>query len=273
MEKLNAYNVRKCIVVSVGLYPGNARQTLVRAGPVGGDVVFLVNSEPRTVPEEVLRGGRLQPTDTMKVLHRFIKEIDREVNVVDVWLDPRDGIAINVARLRSLVEDYAPCRVIIGMAGGFRWLSAALMFLALALASVGNYVGVAVDSVYTMLEEESPSVRALFKNVEERVIPWPVVPRLAEISDRREYSILRLIGLGKHRAKEILRELNKDCKKPGGCISMATVQRILVKLTRKGLINYRKQGKAHYYELGLLGTMLVTRVKAQQDTTSNKPTT
>lgn len=131
MEKLS---VKKCVVVSVGLYPGNAKHALARAGPVGGDVVFLVNSEPRTVPEEVLRGGgrRRQPMDTMEAIHSFINELDSEINIVDVWLDPRDGLVTSVAKLRSLIEGYAPCRVIIGMAGGFRWLSTALMFLALA---------------------------------------------------------------------------------------------------------------------------------------------
>ncbi|WP_054856837.1 hypothetical protein [Vulcanisaeta sp. JCM 16159] len=245
MEKLS---VRKCVVVSVGLYPGNAKHALARAGPVGGDVVFLVNSEPRIVPEGILRGRREQPIQAMEALHKFINELDSEVNVVDVWLDPKDGIATSVARLRSLIETYVPCRVIISMAGGFRWLSAALMFLALALASVGPYVGVVVDSVFAMLEEESPSVRALFRSVEERVVPWPVVPRLASLT-YDEYRVLKLIGLGRHRAKDIHGELNRDCKKPGGCISMATVQRTLVKLIKKGLIGYEKRGRAHYYEL------------------------
>ncbi|WP_243680244.1 CopY family transcriptional regulator [Vulcanisaeta souniana] len=193
MEKLS---VKKCVVVSVGLYPGNAKHALARAGPVGGDVVFLVNSEPRTVPEEVLRGGgrRRQPMDTMEAIHSFINELDSEINIVDVWLDPRDGLVTSVAKLRSLIEGYAPCRVIIGMAGGFRWLSTALMFLALALVSVGPYVGITVDSVFAMLEEESPSVRALFRSVEERVIPWPVIPRLADLAFD-EYRVIRLIGL------------------------------------------------------------------------------
>ncbi len=92
-----------------------------------------------------------------------------------------------------------------------------MMFLALALSSVGRYVGVAVDSVFVMLEEESPSVRALFRNVEERVIPWPVVPRLADLT-YDEYRVLKLIGSGMHRAKDIHGELNRDCKKPGGVV-------------------------------------------------------
>ncbi len=56
-------------------------------------MVFLVNSEPRVVPEEVLRGGgRRQPTEAMEVLRRFVNELDSGgVEVVDVWLDPRDG--------------------------------------------------------------------------------------------------------------------------------------------------------------------------------------
>ncbi|WP_054854899.1 hypothetical protein [Vulcanisaeta sp. JCM 16161] len=129
-------------------------------------------------------------------------------------------------------------------------------------SSVGPYVGVAVDSVFAMLEEESPSVRALFRSVEERVVPWPVVPRLASLT-YDEYRVLKLIGLGRHRAKDIYGELNRDCRKPGGCISMATVQRILVRLIKKGLIGYEKRGKAHYYELTPLGLMLVGRAKTQ----------
>ncbi len=43
---------------------------------MGGDVVFLVNSEPRTVPESVLRGGRKQPIEAMGDLRRFVNELD-----------------------------------------------------------------------------------------------------------------------------------------------------------------------------------------------------
>ncbi len=48
---------------------------------------------------------------------------------------------------------------------------------------------------------------------------------------------------------------------------MATVQRILVKLIRKGgLIGYEKRGgKAHYYGLKPLGLMLVGVAKAPRE--------
>ncbi|WP_243680243.1 hypothetical protein [Vulcanisaeta souniana] len=59
-----------------------------------------------------------------------------------------------------------------------------------------------------------------------------------------------------------MNEYNKDCKKVSGCMSMAKIQRILVKLVRKRLIKYEKRGgKAHHYELTPLGMMLVGIVK------------
>lgn len=92
MEKLN---VRKCVMISVGLYPGNARQALARAGPVGGDVVFLVNSEPREVPREALRGRWKQPpVEAMEALHKFVNELDSGIEVVDVWLDLGMGLRV-----------------------------------------------------------------------------------------------------------------------------------------------------------------------------------
>ena len=249
MEKLKG---KKCSIISVGFYPGNALQALAKTLPI--DVVFLVNSEPKN--ERAMRAME----DIHKFINEFSSKVGSEVTTIDLWLDPKDGIVNAVARLRSTIEEYAPCSITIGMAGGLRWLSATLMFLALTLSSVGKYVGVTVDYVYTMLEEESRSIRTLFRTIEERTIPWPTIPKLVDLTFD-EYNVLKLIGLGKHRAKDIHSELNKNCKRPSGCISMATIQRILVKLVKKGLISYEKRGKAHYYDLKPLGTMIIGKLK------------
>jgi len=256
LEKLS----RRCVVVSVGLYPGNAKVALVSVGLYDGDVVVLVNSEPRVVPENVVRGRRRQPTEAMETLHKFVGEAFEglRVEVRDVWLDPKLGLVANVAMLRSFIESYAPCDVVIAMAGGLRWLSSALMFLAVALNTVGGFVGVRVDRVFTMLEEESPSIRALFRGVE-RIVEWPFVPVMAELTEE-EYRVLRLVGDGINKAKRIKEEYNaRYCQGRKECISLPTIERILIKLRRKGLVNYEPTGKAYRWHLTPMGQLLVEK--------------
>ena len=266
-EKLN----RKCVVVSVGLYPGNARVALMSVGLYDGDVVILVNSEPRSVPESVIRGRRRQPTEAMESLRKFISEAFEGLNIEvrDVWLDPKLGLMTNVAMLRSIIEGYVPCDVIIAMAGGLRWLSSALMFLAIALNTVGRFISVRVDKVFTMLEEESPSIRALFKGVE-RFIEWPFIPAMAELT-REEYSVLKLVGEGVEKAKYIHKEYNsRFCKsRYKECISMPTVERILVKLRRKNLVKFEASGKAYRYYLTPVSVMLVGKPMEQPQNSKN----
>ncbi len=209
-----------------------------------------------------IRGMLGQPTEAMETLHRFISESfeDLSIDIRDEWLDPRLGLVHNVALLRSLVEDLAPCRAVIVIAGGLRWLSAALMFLSLTLATAGGFTNIKIEPVQTMLEEESPSIRALFKGTE-RIITWPFVPRLVDLT-LNEYIVLKQIASGRRRAKELHGELNKDCRRPRGCVSMATIQRILTKLVRKGLVTHEHRGKGFLYNLTPLGMMLVERPKA-----------
>jgi len=258
-------------VVSVGLYPGNARVALMSVGLYDGDVVILVNSEPRSVPESVIRGRRRQPTEAMESLRKFISEAFEGLNIEvrDVWLDPKLGLMTNVAMLRSIIEGYVPCDVIIAMAGGLRWLSSALIFLAIALNTVGRFISVRVDKVFTMLEEESPSIRALFKGVE-RFIEWPFIPAMAELT-REEYSVLKLVGEGVEKAKYIHKEYNsRFCKsRYKECISMPTVERILVKLRRKNLVKFEASGKAYRYYLTPVSVMLVGKPMEQPQNSKN----
>jgi len=258
-------------VVSVGLYPGNAEIALMSVGFHDGDVVILVNSEPRSVPESVIRGRRRQPTEAMETLRKFISETFKSLNIEvrDVWLDPKLGLMANVAMLRSIIESYAPCDVIIAMAGGLRWLSSALMFLAIALNTVGRFISVRVDKVFTMLEEESPSIRALFKGVE-RFIEWPFIPAMAELT-REEYSVLKLVGEGVEKAKYIHKEYNsRFCQsRYKECISMQTVERILVKLRRKNLVKFEASGKAYRYYLTPVSVMLVGKPMEQPQNSKN----
>ncbi len=245
-------------MVSVGLYPGNAKVALMSVGLYDGDVVILVNSEPRAVPENVIRGKRRQPTEAMEALHKFVSEAFEglRVEVRDMWLNPRLGLVANVAMLRSFIESYAPCDVVIAMAGGLRWLSSALMFLAIALNTVGRFVGVRVDRVFAMLEEESPSIRALFRGVE-RIVEWPFVPVMAGLTEE-EYRVLKLVSEGVNKAKRIKEEYNTRYRQGGReCISLATIERVLIKLRRKGLVNYEPTGKAYRWYLTPMGQLLV----------------
>jgi hypothetical protein len=84
--------------------------------------------------------------------------------------------------LGSMIEGNAPCDVVIGIAGD-RWVTTVLSFLAMTLATVGGFVNINVDRVFTMPGDKDEPV------------DWPIAPRLVDLS-LVEYRVLRLICSG-----------------------------------------------------------------------------
>lgn len=223
--------------MSVGLDASDAKTVLFSVGLSNGDVVVLVSSEPRTVTGKAVDSVRKFLSDAV------------EVDVRVVWLDPTRGVAEGVATVRSVLETLSPCTAIIADAGGPRWVSAVLTFLAMALKTVGRYVGVTVEKVLTVLES---NVASSLPGAD-WVMEWVVVPPFFELS-KLEYTVLRLIAGGARTAREIHAVLNA----PGaqGGVSMIAVQRALMELREKRLVRYERDGRAYRYELTDFGKML-----------------
>ncbi len=145
----------------------------------------------------------------------------------------------SVSTLRGMIETNAPCDVVIGIAGD-RWVTTILSFLAMTLATVGGFVNINVDRVFIMPGEKGEPVN------------WPIVPRLIDLS-LVEYRVLRLICSGYSLAKEITKGY---ASKFNETISLPAVERTLVKLRVKGLVNGKHSGRALVYEETELGRIL-----------------
>jgi DNA-binding transcriptional ArsR family regulator len=147
-----------------------------------------------------------------------------------------------VAGLRSFIEDYAPCSIVIGIAGD-RWVTTVLSFLAMTLATVGGFTNISVDRVFTMPDKGEP-------------VNWPIAPRLINIS-QTEYRVLRLICDGHALAKEVTKAYGEAFKEG---VSIQAVERVLAKLRVKRLVEARQSGKAYAYEASQLGRLIACRV-------------
>jgi len=144
-----------------------------------------------------------------------------------------------VIDLRSFIEDCAPCSFTIGIAGD-RWVTTILSFLAMTLATVGGFVNVSVNRVFVMPSDKGEPV------------DWPVTPRLVDLS-LVEYRVLKLICNGYSLAKEIVKGYASRFNE---AISLPAVERTLVKLRVKGLVNGKHSGRALVYEETELGRIL-----------------
>jgi len=141
--------------------------------------------------------------------------------------------------LRSIIEGNAPCNVVIGIAGD-RWVATVLSFLAMTLATVGGFVNVNVDKVFTMPGDKGEPV------------DWPIVPRLIDLS-LVEFRVLRLICSGYSLAKEIVKGYTSRFNE---AISLQAIERTLAKPRNKRLINGKHSGRALVYEVTQLGRIL-----------------
>jgi len=233
--------VGRVVVASVGLTWNAVARALGRVGLGEGDVVLLFNSVPRVAEAE----------QAMERLERWIKETyGGSILVESYWLDPRLGFEEAVATIRRSVEKYAPCRVSFVIAGGFRWLGLAVAFAAFAAYTLSQFTGVVVESLELELEEDiraGGAVKQLFPTQESRVVRIPVLLKLVDIS-YGDIQVLREAARTPARARLLAEKLN---------IPIATLQRKLTTLTRKGLLTNEKKGRTYIYYPTKLAKMLL----------------
>ncbi|ADM27728.1 CRISPR locus-related DNA-binding protein [Ignisphaera aggregans DSM 17230] len=232
--------MRKVVVVSVGISWERVARAIGRTGIGEGDVVLLFNSIPRVSDAE----------DAMNRLDLWLREVYREVVVEMFWLDPRNGFEENVALIRRNVERFAPCKAYFLAVGGFRWLSMAVAYAAFATHTLSHITNVSVETLELELEEDTKTrdiIRQIFPTQESRVIRIPILLKLAEI-DYTELQILKEIATGTKRTKHLVKKLG---------IPRQTLQRKLVKLVKKELLEYEKKGKSYEYIPTDLAKMLL----------------
>ncbi len=216
---------KKCIIIGAGINITPARLALINSDVNDGNYIILVGVS----------------SDALKALVEFAKQIyqDFDVKVESITLNQGLNLIDTVSMLRSIIEGNAPCNVVIGIAGD-RWITTVLGFLAMTLVTVSGFVNVSVNRVFTMPGDKGEPVN------------WPTVPRLVDLS-LVEYRILKLICSGYSLAKEIMKGY---ASKYGEAISLQAIERTLVKLRVKGLVNGKHSGRALVYEETELGRML-----------------
>ncbi|MFP3316330.1 MAG: hypothetical protein RXN91_08330 [Caldivirga sp.] len=202
-----------------------ARLALINADVNDGDYVILV-------------GGSV---DALNALAEFTKQVyqDLNINVKPITINTQVSLVDSVSMLGSIIEGNAPCDVVIGIAGD-RWVTTILSFLAMTLVTVGGFVNVSFNRVFTMPGDKGEPAN------------WPVTPRLVDLS-LVEYRVLKLICNGYSLAKEIVKGYASRFNE---AISLPAVERTLVKLRVKGLVNGKHSGGALVYEGTQLGRIL-----------------
>jgi hypothetical protein len=208
---------KKCIVIGASLNIAPARIALINSDVNDGDFIILVGSN----------------SDALNALVEFAKQVyqDLNINVKPITIDTQVSLVDAVSMLRGMVEANAPCSVTIGIAGD-RWVTTILSFLAMTLATVGGFTNISINQVFIMPGEKGEPVN------------WPIVPRLIDLN-LIEYRVLRLICSGYSLAKEIVKGYTS---KYGETISLQAIERTLVKLRVKGLVNGKHSGRALAYE-------------------------
>ena len=219
----------KCIVIGTGLNITPARLALINSDVDDGDLIILVG----------LSG------DALSALAEFTSQVyqDLGIKVEQFILNPKASLIDTVAGLRSFIEDYAPCSIVIGIAGD-RWVATVLGFLAMTLAAVGGFTGINVDRVFIVPGDKGEPV------------DWPITPRLINIS-QTEYRVLRLICDGHSLAKEIVKAYASRFSES---ISIQVVERVLAKLRARGLVAPKPSGKAYLYDVAAVGRLIACKV-------------
>jgi CRISPR locus-related DNA-binding protein len=215
---------KRCIVIGAGINITPARLALINSDVNNGDYIILVGVS----------------SDALNALAEFTRQVyqDLSIDVKPITINTQVSLVDAVSTLRSIIESNAPCNVVIGIAGD-RWVTTVLSFLATVLATVGGFVNVSVDRVFTMPDKGEP-------------VNWPIVPRLIDLNPI-EYRVLKLICNGYSLAKEITKGYSSRFNET---ISLPTVERILTKLRGKGLVNSKHSGRALAYETTELGRIL-----------------
>ncbi|WP_066795250.1 hypothetical protein [Caldivirga sp. MU80] len=219
---------RRCIVIGAGLNITPARLALINSEVNDGDLVILTGLS----------------SDALGALAEFTSQVyqDLGIKVEQFVLNPRASLVDTVAGLRSFIEDYAPCGLVIGIAGD-RWVTTVLGFLAMTLATVGGFTGINVDRVFTMPDKGEP-------------IDWPIAPRLINLS-QTEYRVLRLICDGHALAREVAKAYEGAFRES---ISIQAVERVLAKLRARGLVTAKPSGKAYLYDATSISRLLACRM-------------
>ena len=216
---------KKCIVIGASLNIAPARLALINSDVNDGDYIILVGSN----------------SDALNALAEFARQVyqDFDVKVEQFILNPKASLVDTVAGLRTFIEDYAPCSLVIGIAGD-RWVTTVLGFLAMTLATVGGFTNISVNRVFVVPGDKDEPV------------DWPIIPRLVDLS-LVKFRALKLICSGYGLAKEIVKGYTS---KYGEAISLQAIERILAKLRNKRLVNSKHSGRALAYEETELGRLI-----------------
>jgi len=216
---------KRCIIIGAGINITPARLALINTDVNDEDFVALVGVS----------------SDALNALVEFTRQVyqDLNIDVKSITVNTQVSLVDSVSMLRGMIEGNAPCDVVIGIAGD-RWVTTILSFLAMALATVDGFVNVSVDRVFIMPGDKGEPVN------------WPIAPRLIDLS-LVEYRVLRLICSGYSLAKEIVKGYASRFNE---AISLQAVERTLVKLRVKGLVNGKHSGRALAYEETQLGRLI-----------------
>ncbi|AFL66338.1 CRISPR-associated CARF protein Csa3 [Desulfurococcus amylolyticus] len=245
---------RRVIVASVGFTSARVLRGIFGVGFYKGDIVILVNSFPRKKEAE----------EAMTTLRNESEKLG--LKPVELWLNPEYPFEYNVACIRALVEEYAPCNTVFLISGGLRWLAMVLIMVAVALKTIGGVLGdrtINVEKIRVELEEESEGGGE--GRLETRFIDIPVIPKLADIT-AEDYDLLQLIGsreyvttghvvkLAESGAGWRIKELVESSKKP-----RTTISKKLQRLEKLGLVTREARGRGFIYRLTILGKILVLK--------------
>jgi len=217
--------MKKCVIIGVGINITPARLAIINSDVNDGDFIILIGSS----------------VDALNALAEFTKQVyqDLIIDVKSITINTQVSLTDAVSMLRGIIEANSPCSVVIGIAGD-RWLTTVLSFLAMALATVGDFTSTSVNRVFVMPGDKGEP------------IDWPIVPRLVDLS-LVEYRVLKLICNGYGLAKEIVKGY---ASKYGETISLQAIERVLAKLRVKGIINSKPVSKALMHEATALGRLI-----------------
>ncbi|MEM1731457.1 MAG: CRISPR-associated CARF protein Csa3 [Ignisphaera sp.] len=233
--------MKRIVVASVGFNWSRTLRGIYGIGLYPNDIIILVNSKPEK--EDAI--------NAMNIIKGRLSEVG--VKALELWLNHIDPFELNVARVRSLIERYAPCSVVILIAGGFRWITTVLIFSATVLNTIGNLVRdrIIVEKIRIEIEEELEGID--ITDNKPLYIEIHHIPKLINLTIE-DYEILKIIGQNQDINKKSIIKI-KDIANQSGK-PRTTIIRKLVKLEKIGLITREVQGRYYTYKLTDIGKML-----------------
>lgn len=233
--------MKRIVVASVGFNWSRTLRGIYGIGLYPNDIIILVNS--KLEKEDAI--------NAMNIIKGRLSEVG--VKALELWLNHIDPFELNVARVRSLIERYAPCSVVILIAGGFRWITTVLIFSATVLNTIGNLVRdrIIVEKIRIEIEEELEGID--ITDNKPLYIEIHHIPKLINLTIE-DYEILKIIGQNQDINKKSIIKI-KDIANQSGK-PRTTIIRKLVKLEKIGLITREVQGRYYTYKLTDIGKML-----------------